>query len=176
MVYVSRLIRHPRPGFRFLQAPLNQACGAQNQWLVYLQKRFCTKRILSKKGSVQKSSIQKRFAIPEIALTTTSPPSIENMLGVIPLVSALKAQSGLRHHRAFQDSKPVQVCSFIASTSINTRKRCRSQMNQRTTFRTNTHAIMPLHRPNKAHSLTSQSSFTANSTLGFLLSASNQHA
>ena len=97
-----------------------------------------TEKILYKKDSVQKSSVQKRFAIPEIALTTTSPPSIKNMLGVIPLVSALKAQSELRHHRAFQDSKPVQVCSFIASTSINTRKRCRSQMNQRTTFRTNT--------------------------------------
>ena len=165
MVYVSRLIRHPRPGFRFLQEPLNQACGAQiNGLFIY------------RKDSVQKSSVQKRFASPEIALTTTSPPSIKNMLGVIPLVSALKAQSELRHHRAFQDSKPVQVCSFIASTSINTRKRCRSQMNQRTTFRTNTPAIMPLHWPNKAHSLTSQSSFTANNTLGFLLSASNQHA
>ena len=134
-----------------------------------IQKRVCPKKGLSKKGSVQK-----RFASPEIALTATSPPSIENMLGVIPLVSALKAQSGLRHHWAFQDSKPVQVCSFIASTSINTRKRCRSQMNQRTTFRTNTPAIMPLHWPNKAHSLTSQSPFTANNTFRFLLSASNQ--
>ena len=129
MVYISRLIRHPRPGFRFLQEPLNQACGAQiNSLFIY-----------------RKDSIQKRFASPEIALTATSPPSIEIMLEVIPLVSALKAQSGLGHHWAFQDSKPVQVCSFIASTSINTRKRCRSQMNQRTTFRTNTHAIMPLH-------------------------------
>ena len=113
-----------------------------------------TEKILYKKDSVQK-----RFAIPEIALTTTSPPSVKIMLGVIPLVSALKAQSGLGHHWAFQDSKPVQVCYFIASESINTRKRCRSQMNQRTTFRTNTPAIMPLHRPNKAHSLTSQSPF-----------------
>ena len=49
MVYVSRLIRHPRPGFRFLQEPLNQACGAQNQWLVYLQKRFCPKKFCPKK-------------------------------------------------------------------------------------------------------------------------------
>ena len=150
MVYVSRLIRHPRPGFSFLQEPLNQACGAQiNGLFIYrkgsVQKGFYPKKVLSKKGSVQKISVQKRFAIPEIALTTTSPPSIENMLGVIPLVSALKTQSGLGHHWAFQNSKPAQVCSFIASTSINTRKRCRSQMNQRTTFRTNTHAIMPLH-------------------------------
>ena len=150
MVYVSRLIRHPRPGFRFLQEPLNQACGAQiNGLFIYrkdsVQKGFCPKKFYPKKVLSKKGFVQKRFASPEIALTATSPPSIEIMLGVIPLVSALKAQSGLRHHGAFQDSKPAQVCSFIARTSINTRKRCRSQIDQRTTFRTNTHAIMPLH-------------------------------
>lgn len=54
MVYVSRLIRHPRPGFRFLQAPLNQACGAQiNGLFIYrkdsVQKGFCPKKFYPKK-------------------------------------------------------------------------------------------------------------------------------
>lgn len=55
MVYVSRLIRHPRPGFRFLQEPLNQACGAQiDSLFIYrkdsVQKGLYPKKVLSKKG------------------------------------------------------------------------------------------------------------------------------
>ena len=71
MVYVSRLIRHPRPGFRFLQAPLNQACGAQiNGLFIYrkgsVQKGFYPKKVLSKKGSIQKRFCPKNFCSKKV--------------------------------------------------------------------------------------------------------------